>query len=216
MPPRDPELPEGTDHIVTGAGEPSRGPAATGGPSTTNRTTGETGFVATGGGNDTGGTASRSGKSGGSVVDTVKDQFKDQATTLRDQAADKLRTYADDGKSRATGLLDEFCGVLNDAAKSIDERLGSEYGEYAHKAAGQVSSWNAKLRDKSVDEMLDDTRSIVRKSPAIAIGTAAVLGFALMRVVKTGLEDMGNGRNRGGGGRTNAPATPGTKTGGGA
>ena len=37
-----------------------------------------------------------------------------------------IRPGADDGKSRATGLLDELAGVIDDAAKSIDERLGQE------------------------------------------------------------------------------------------
>ena len=48
-----------------------------------------------------------------------------------------------------------------------------------------------KVRDKSVDDMIDDTRDFVRKSPAIAIGIAAVAGFALIRLIKTGLEDVG-------------------------
>jgi hypothetical protein len=36
---------------------------------------------------------------------------------------------------------------------------------------------------------LDDTRDFVRRSPAVAIGIAAVAGFALIRVIKTGLDD---------------------------
>ena len=42
----------------------------------------------------------------------------------------------------------------------------------------------------------------VRKSPVVAIGIAAVAGFALMRVLKTGLEDAGV-RTRGGRGAAN-------------
>ena len=122
-------------------------------------------------------------------------QVRDQVSALRGQAGDKLRTYADDGKGRASGLLDEFGGVLGDAAKSVDERLGEDYGRYAHKAADAVSSFAGKVREKSVDDILDDTKQFVRKSPMVAIGIAAVAGFALMRVLKTGLEDVG-GRRR--------------------
>lgn len=219
MPPRNPELPEGTDHIVTGAGEASgRSPVGqTGGRATTATTPATTGgqpggFVASGGGNDTGGTA-RSGQSGGGV----RDKLKEQAGELKDQATGKLRSYADDGKSRATGVLDEFCGVIEDAAKSIDDRLGPEYGEYAHKAADYVSGWTAKFRDKSVDELLDDTRSAVRASPGIAIAAAAIAGFALMRVVRTGIEDLGGGsgsdtRSTGAGGSARTSGTTGTRT----
>lgn len=173
MPRRDPELPEGTDQIVTGnaaEGDASRG------------------FVAKGG---------DAGASGDGTERLVR-QVKDQVTTLRDQAGTRLRGYADDGKGRASGLLDDFSGVIEDAARSIDTRLGAEYGDYAHRAAGAVSSFAGKVRDKSIDELLDDTRSIVRKSPGVAIAAAAVLGFALMRVVRTGLEDVGTS-DRGGG-----------------
>ena len=47
------------------------------------------------------------------------------------------------------------------------------------------------MRGKSVDDLIDDTRDFVRKSPAIAIGIAAIAGFALIRLIKTGLEDVG-------------------------
>ena len=169
MPRRDPELPEGTDHIVRGASETDGG------------------FVAT--------------AEGGSGTDRLVSQVRDQVSTLRGQAGDRIRGFADDGKSRATGLLDEFGGVLDDAAKSVDERLGEDYGRYAHRAADAVSSFAGRVREKSVDDIIGDTRDFVRKSPAVAIGLAAVAGFALMRVIKTGLEDAGV-RERGAGRRS--------------
>ncbi len=168
MPRRDPELPEGTDHIVSGASETG-------------------GFVAT--------------AESGTGTDRLVNQVRDQVSTLRGQAGDRFRGFADDGKSRATGLLDEFGGVLGDAAKSVDERLGEDYGRYAHRAADAVSSFAGRVREKSVDDIIDDTRDFVRKSPAVAIGIAAVAGFALMRVIKTGLEDVG-ARQRGAGRRS--------------
>ena len=79
--------------------------------------------------------------------------------------------------------------MINDAARSVDERLGEDYGEYAHRAAGAVADFAGRIRDKSVDDIFDDTRDFVRKSPVIAIGIAAVAGFALVRVIKTGLDD---------------------------
>jgi hypothetical protein len=44
------------------------------------------------------------------------------------------------------------------------------------------------LRDKSLEDLVEGTRSIVRKSPAVTVGTAALLGFVLVRLVKSGLE----------------------------
>lgn len=223
MPPRDPALPEGTDHIVTGAGSSSTNPLGGGGPgraSAIGQTGGPAGGQAGGsagsspaiggassspastsggagrsrddGGDHRGGKDQGGGSSGsGFNTDKIVGQVRDQIGTLRDQAADKARSFADDGKNRATGMLDDLGAVIDEAARSVDERLGSDYGEYAHRAAKAVESLSQNLRDKSIEDLLDDTRSIVRKSPGVAIGTAAVLGFALIRLVKTGLEDAG-------------------------
>ena len=125
------------------------------------------------------------------TTDKLVRQVKDQVSTLRGQAGDRLRAYADDGKGKGVGLRDELGGIIDDAARSIDERLGGEDGDYAHRFAGAVSSFAGKIRDQSVDDIVAETRDIVRKSPVIAIAAAAVVGFALMRVLRTGVDDAG-------------------------
>ena len=184
MPPRDPELPEGTDQIVNGAATGEGG--GSGG-----------GFVARGG-------------NGGTTTDKLVSQVRDQVASLRDQAGDKLRSAADDGKGKAATLLDDIAGIIEDAARSIDERLGDDYGDYAHRASTAVANFAGGVRDKSVDDIIDGTRDVVRRSPAVAIAAAAVVGFALMRVVRTGYEQAGgNGRRSGGGRKRNADTTTG-------
>ncbi|MET1110351.1 MAG: hypothetical protein ABWX67_02370 [Allosphingosinicella sp.] len=216
MPPRDDELPEGTDHIINGAMETkgSGGDAAGGGSSS--------GFIGASGGDGTGGTAASGGgtemattkgtNDGAATVgnDTggaggVGEQLKGQIYNLRDQAGGKVRTFAEDGKSRATDVLEELSRVVADTADSIDERLGNNYGEYARKAADSVAGLAENLRGRDVDELYDNVRSAVRKSPGVAIGIAAVVGFTLVRLIKAGLpeENEGGGKGR----RTNSGGT---------
>ncbi|MND09672.1 hypothetical protein D3C83_331910 [compost metagenome] len=57
-----------------------------------------------------------------------------------------------------------------------------------------MSGFADKVRSRTVDDLLDDTRDFVRKSPGIAIGIAAVAGFMLVRLIKTGLDDASGGR----------------------
>ncbi|WP_106639276.1 hypothetical protein [Allosphingosinicella vermicomposti] len=175
MPARNPdELPEGTDHIVNGAME-------TNGGSTGTETGGRNGgFVASADTNDTGGTASSGG---------IRGQIRSGAQSLKSQATDKARNYAVDGKAKASDKLDDLSRIVEDAARSIDERLGAEYGDYARKASRYVSDFSASIRDKDVDELVDDARVIIRKSPAAALGVAAVVGFTLVRLVKAGLDE---------------------------
>ena len=209
MPPRNPELPEGTDHIINGAMETSgdTGVGGTGsgfvgsagiddtGGTSAGLSSGGTG-AATGasGGGDFGSISSGTGTSGGGA--DIKAQLRDGVSSVQQQAGEKVRTYALQGKSKATSALDDLTQVVNDAATSIDERLGSEYGEYARRAADAVAGFADTLRNKEVDELFDDGRNLVRKSPGVAIGVAAVVGFTLVRLLKSGMDTQSSGGQR--------------------
>jgi ElaB/YqjD/DUF883 family membrane-anchored ribosome-binding protein len=209
MPPRETGLPEGTDKVINGASGSSSGRGATSGSSSTSSSSSgssgssagggsSSGFVATGGGNDTG-----TGGGAGGATDRIVGQVRDQVSNLREQATGKAREYAEGGKDRTTQLLADLSEIIHDAARSIDERLGDQYGEYAHKAGDAVSGLAGNLREKSLEDLLDGTRSIVRKSPAVTVGTAALLGFVLVRLVKSGLEGAtGSGGSSGTSGST--------------
>ena len=63
--------------------------------------------------------------------------------------------------------------------------LAQEYGDYARKAAGAIEDAANSLAAKDADELIDDTRNFVRKSPGVALAGAAIVGFALARLIKT-------------------------------
>jgi ElaB/YqjD/DUF883 family membrane-anchored ribosome-binding protein len=214
MPPQN-ELPEGTDHIINGAMETNPGggtglgsPAsglgggASAGGATGGGVSDGSALVATSGGDDTGGTAS-----GG-----VTEQLRSQAYALRDQGVDRAREFATGGKTRATDALEELSRVFADTADTIDERMGRDYGEYARKASDAVSGFADTLRNKEVDDLYEDVTNAVRKSPGVAIGVAAVVGFALARVVKVGLGDANSGAGGNAGSTGGASAGTGTGT----
>jgi len=114
--------------------------------------------------------------------------LKDSAAKLAKDAGDKARTYAEDGKARAGGALDELARLMTEAAGTVDEKLGEQYGQYARGAADSVSGFSDSLKAKNLDDLIEDARGFVKKSPAIAIGTAAALGFVLVRLIKAGLD----------------------------
>lgn len=157
MPPRQPALPEGTDHVVRGA--------------------------------------SAEGAEKGSAREKLVSQVREQVTGLKSQAGTRARSFADDGKARATSLLDDFSEVIDEAAQAVDRKFGEDYGDYAHRASSAVSGLADKVRAKTIDDLIDDTRDFVRKSPGIAIGIAAVAGFMLVRLIKTGLDDVSGSRS---------------------
>ncbi len=122
--------------------------------------------------------------------------IKDEAGKLGKTAAEKARLYADDGKAKASGALGEVAKLVDDAANTVDEKLGEQYGQYAHSAAKFVDDFANTLNTKNVDELLEDTRQFVRKSPAVAVGIAAALGFVIARVVKAGIDGAADAGER--------------------
>jgi hypothetical protein len=185
---QDDQLPEGTDHIINGAMETGAGGSGSGGGAGASsgrgsEASGSGGFVASGGSDGTGGTARAGGAAG--LVETLRGQTE----ALRGQAGDRVREFADGGKARASDTLDELSKVVADAAESIEERLGGDYAEYARRAGDAISDFADTIRRKEVDELYEDVRTAVRKSPVVAIGIAAALGFTLVRLVKAGVSD---------------------------
>ncbi len=142
-------------------------------------------------------TAGQDGDLGGSqsTTDKVSKQaseaagsVKQSAAGLRGQATDRVRLFAEDGKTKATDALGQLTQILNDAASQVDDKLGKQYGQYARSAADQVQSFGTKLDDTTVDEIFDEARELVKKSPGVAVGIAAAAGFVVARLVAAGLE----------------------------
>lgn len=155
------ELPEGTDHVVDSTSASDIAVAS-------------------------GATAKSAASEATGKAKAAASKLKDEAARLSSTAGEKARGYADAGKDKATDALDNFSTMLRDAAGSVDERLGSQYGDYARKAADSLASFSDNVRNKDVDDFVNGARDLVRKSPVVAIGAAAALGFVIARLLKSG------------------------------
>ena len=119
---------------------------------------------------------------------------------LSGQAADKARGLVGQGLERGSEALANVGRLVGDTAAGLDERLGQEYGDYARRAASAIENAASSIAAKDADELIDDTREFVRQSPGIALAGAAIVGFAVARLIKSGLarEDDEGGSRRGG------------------
>jgi ElaB/YqjD/DUF883 family membrane-anchored ribosome-binding protein len=120
--------------------------------------------------------------------DKALDKLKTSREKLSGQAADKARGLVGQGLERGGEALANVSKLIGDTATGLDERLGEEYGDYARKAASALEDAANNIAAKDPDELIDDTREFVRKSPGVALAGAAIIGFALVRLVKSGLD----------------------------
>ena len=129
-------------------------------------------------------TGDGTGSGGGNAV---VERVRSGRDKISGQAADKARGLVAQGIERSAEALANVSKLVGDTATGLDERLGEEYGDYARKAATTIENTANSLAAKNPDELIDDTREFVRKSPGVALAGAAIVGFALARLIKTGL-----------------------------
>ena len=155
------DLPEGTDKVIAGA---------SGGTATLNDTLIQDREITS-----------------TSDSDGIADRIRRGTENLSSQAGERARGFVSQGLERSAEALGNVAKLVGDTAPGIEERLGTEYGDYARRAASAIENAANAIAEKDPDELIDDTREFVRNSPGIALAGAAVVGFVLARLLKTGL-----------------------------
>lgn len=119
-----------------------------------------------------------------------------RAAPLRDEAGKVIKTLkssakeaANSGKAKTTHAIDDVTAMVEDVARTIDARVGPQYGDYARRAADALAGVSDSLKSKDVEQLLDDARDFIRRKPAVAIGAAAAIGFVLTRLLKADEDD---------------------------
>jgi ElaB/YqjD/DUF883 family membrane-anchored ribosome-binding protein len=112
--------------------------------------------------------------------------MKDEFNSFKEQAGGKARDAANRGKERAAEAMGGIGKIIRDSAETIDEKVGKQYGDYARSAADTVDGYADKVDGQDIDALVEDARQFIRKSPAVAIGAAAAIGFVLARVIRSG------------------------------
>lgn len=106
------------------------------------------------------------------------------AKELAAQAKDRASELAVDGKAKASDAIATLGKIVGDNAATIDEKLGTRYGDYARTASRTMQESAAKLDSKDINELGEDAKEFVRKSPGLAVGIAAAVGFLFARLFK--------------------------------
>jgi ElaB/YqjD/DUF883 family membrane-anchored ribosome-binding protein len=171
-------LPDGTDTVIEGAAK-SNGEG--------NVTVEDTALVTEREIPAPRGDAERPVTGSGSPERGLADRFREGREQFTSQAGEKARGLVTQGLERTAEALANVSKMVGDTAPGIEERLGTDYADYARRAAGAIENVANTIAEKDPDELIEDTRNFVRNSPGIALAGAAVVGFVIARLLKTGL-----------------------------
>ena len=119
----------------------------------------------------------------------------DLGPALRNEA-DKL---ADQSVSTGVEAAQAVGKAAESAAQALDDSLPLLAG-YVREAAQYTNQFADSLRDKKAEDLLSTAVTLARQQPLLTMAGAAVLGFALSRIAKSGLTggDSAPAENSGG------------------
>jgi len=115
---------------------------------------------------DVGATAT---EAAGQVQDTVsglKDQVKQQAS---EQLSSRLET--------AVSGLEMAAKVLRTASDQVRQQEKTGIADSLSGFADRIEGWSTSLREQDVDKLIDETKQLAQRNPALFVGGATVLGF---------------------------------------
>ena len=111
--------------------------------------------------------------------------IRQPSASIRDQATEKLKSFADEGKQQVTNSLDGLVQAAREIAGKLDDGAFGPVAGYAHDAADRIEQFAGSVKDKSVEDLVDDVRDFAEANPALAVGIAVAAGFALSRFLKS-------------------------------
>jgi ElaB/YqjD/DUF883 family membrane-anchored ribosome-binding protein len=115
-------------------------------------------------------TAQQATQVAGDAIEKVGEQAKQTATTQ---------------KERIVGGLDATAHAIRETGQSVRQQQPM-VAEYADKAAEGVERVSGYLRERDVDEVIQDVQDYARRNKGIFIGGTLLLGFMAARLIKAG------------------------------
>jgi hypothetical protein len=105
--------------------------------------------------------------------------------TVKQRATAQLDTQ----KTRATDGLSVIAGAVRRTTEQLRNEQHDGIAEYVDRAADQIEHFSAGLRDKDVNELLQDARQFARRQPALFIGGSFAVGLLTARFLKSSQRD---------------------------
>jgi len=115
------------------------------------------------------------------VPKEIKAAAADIMPALKEEAG-KLANKSVAGGAEAAQAVGK---AAESAAQVLDEALPALAG-YVRNAAEHTNKFADSLRDKNAEELLGEAMTWTRQQPLLTMAGAAMLGFALSRIVKAG------------------------------
>lgn len=134
------------------------------------------------------------------AVDEVAEEAKNIAREAQAKMAEvagaataQAKSFATENKGKIAQQVTAFAGALNRAAEELERSDQALVAGYAKDMADGIENMSTALRERGVDELMQNVQQFARTKPAAFLGMAALAGFAASRFAKASAHRAGQG-----------------------
>jgi hypothetical protein len=117
----------------------------------------------------------------------TRSKVREKAAEFADGAKQQASSFYDKKKSTVVSEIGNFASILRQAGEAGDAGIA---GRLAAVAAERIETWSNAADAKDLDDVLHEVEAFARRSPALFIGGAMVIGFAASRFVKSSARNL--------------------------
>ena len=129
-----------------------------------------------------------SGNLGGALAREASGQLGAAVDEIKTTVGDKAEELAGRGARAGADTVAAIGKTAETLASSLQDQSPA-VADYVRSTGARIDRLADDLRDKSAGELLNMATEFGRKQPLLLLAGAAVVGFALSRVVKAGLAE---------------------------
>jgi hypothetical protein len=118
-----------------------------------------------------------------------EEQMREQVEGMKEATLRTGEKYVDLGKNTAADIATDFADALQSAAGELDNKNRNTSAEYVRVASENIRKVSHSLRQKSVNQILNQASSYGRRQPVLLLGGAILAGYALTRLMKSASDD---------------------------
>ena len=123
----------------------------------------------------------------------MANEFESTSSGRKGGVTDRIK---EDGKQRIESTKRSAAEQIEQVANVIS-RAGSDLGDgqprlanYANQAADRVNAFATRLREGSIEDLIEDTRDLARRNPGLFILGGVALGIVVSRFLKSSASNM--------------------------
>jgi hypothetical protein len=114
----------------------------------------------------------------------IAEQAKSKATEVAEQAKTRGREQIVTGKQAAADQVEKLADALQQTTEGLQRSEQQTLADYANELAGSVRSLATNLRERSVEDLVNDAQTLARRNPTMFFLGSVAIGVVLSRFIK--------------------------------